>query len=603
MKYTRCIGLFFFLMLLFIPLGLAEKDYYWESIDSQVSIRDDGSLDVVETQTFVFTGPFTYAYRYFHYDEIDAIENIHVYEGDDEITSVDVYKEGDFLVVRWGYDAADETRTFRLEYTLLGAISEDDERQDLFYTAVFKDHEKPVETATLTVRFPSDVVVSDLKIETVPATLAEVVDARTVRMEVEDLAPYEVFDVKLNFPALVALPTLALYVIILVVLFIFVILAVPIMAFVRAKKVHDQFGKDPTIRDGDSRLAQLRLLKPAVVGTIMDDTAGIKEIMATVIDLAQRGYIFIQEEKKGLWGKDFTLSLMKSESSLALYEKEVLNAIFSTKKSVKLSELKNIFYTKIPKLEKLMYNQAMDHKLYDKNPNTVRRSYMLGAGKYVFALVVAGLIGFSNTSFLVVAFGIFAPVVLLIYGMIIYLKSLDREGKTKVDIALKKSSFFNVEVGLIITLLILLILLPNREKALYTTLALLSSFCAGAVVLYYAHRMPKLTLQGALYKKKYEDLRQYLKTYQLREERIFNEFLPYTIAFGIQDYWIKKFQDLTSTPGAETRKWYSGGMTSSSFGTFMKSMNSSFVTSPKSSGSGGGFGGGGGAGGGGGGAG
>ena len=95
-----------------------------------------------------------------------------------------------------------------------------------------------------------------------------------------------------------------------------------------------------------------------------------------------------------------------------------------------------------------MYNQAMDHKLYDKNPNTVRRSYMLGAGKYVFALVVAGLIGFSNTSFLVVAFGIFAPVVLLIYGMIIYLKSLDREGKTKVDIALKKSSFFNVEVGL-----------------------------------------------------------------------------------------------------------------------------------------------------------
>ena len=154
MKYIQYVELFFFLILLFIPLGLAEKDYYWESIDSQVSIRGDGSLDVVETQTFVFTGPFTYAYRYFHYDEIDAIENIHVYEGDDEITPVDVYKEGDFLVVRWGYDAADETRTFRLEYTLLGAISQEDSQQDLLYTAVFKDHEKTVESAILTIYFP-----------------------------------------------------------------------------------------------------------------------------------------------------------------------------------------------------------------------------------------------------------------------------------------------------------------------------------------------------------------------------------------------------------------------------------------------------------------
>ncbi len=81
---------------------------------------------------------------------------------------------------------------------------------------------------------------------------------------------------------------------------------------------------------------------------------------------------------------------------------------------------------------------------------------------------------------------------------------------------------------------------------------------------------------------------------------MFDEFLPYAIAFGVGDVWMKKMEKL----GEIKRDWYEGRLTSASYGAFYSSMSSGLTSSPSSSGSGGGgggFGGGGGAGGGGGG--
>jgi uncharacterized membrane protein len=98
-------------------------------------------------------------------------------------------------------------------------------------------------------------------------------------------------------------------------------------------------------------------------------------------------------------------------------------------------------------------------------------------------------------------------------------------------------------------------------------------------------------------KNKYDDLENWMQTYPLKRQRLFDEFLPYAIAFGIGDVWVEKMEAL----GVIKRDWYSGNLTSSSYLSFRSSMRNSLASSPSSSGGGGGFGGGGGAGGGGGG--
>jgi uncharacterized membrane protein len=124
--------------------------------------------------------------------------------------------------------------------------------------------------------------------------------------------------------------------------------------------------------------------------------------------------------------------------------------------------------------------------------------------------------------------------------------------------------------------------------------------------------MPVKTREGVLMRERLEGFKRYLSvaekdriTYHNAPERspeVFEAFLPYAMAFGVEKAWAKYFEDLyTSEP-----EWYTGGTT----GTFalgsLASDLSSFTTSvsaasaPQSSGaggggsSGGGFGGGGG---------
>jgi uncharacterized membrane protein len=84
---------------------------------------------------------------------------------------------------------------------------------------------------------------------------------------------------------------------------------------------------------------------------------------------------------------------------------------------------------------------------------------------------------------------------------------------------------------------------------------------------------------------------------------MFERFLPYAMAFGVEEAWAKAFRDIYREPP----QWYSGGSGpfnvssfSHSIGTMSSAASSSMASSPSSSGSGGGGSSGGGSGGGGG---
>ncbi|HOW37268.1 MAG TPA: DUF2207 domain-containing protein, partial [Candidatus Pacearchaeota archaeon] len=115
-----------------------------------------------------------------------------------------------------------------------------------------------------------------------------------------------------------------------------------------------------------------------------------------------------------------------------------------------------------------------------------------------------------------------------------------------------------------------------------------AGFISGIIILVYSEFMDKKTEKGLSDFYKYKNLKSWMEKYPLKEERMFNEFLPYSIVFGIHKKWANKFENSVQDENKQI-SWYSGysGSFASSFSSFSISATS-FGTN---SGSGGGFGG------------
>ncbi len=74
-------------------------------------------------------------------------------------------------------------------------------------------------------------------------------------------------------------------------------------------------------------------LCPAEVGTLLDETLDRRDITATIVGLAVKGYIKIEEKKEeGILfdSKDYYLAKQKdADGSLSAFERELMSALFS----------------------------------------------------------------------------------------------------------------------------------------------------------------------------------------------------------------------------------------------------------------------------------
>ena len=126
-------------------------------------------------------------------------------------------------------------------------------------------------------------------------------------------------------------------------------------------------------------------LRPAEIGILMDERADARDVAATIIDLATRGYITITEiPKKWLFGKvDYRLQKtmpIEKNKELLPYEKLLLDTLFFKRKQIKLSNLNATFYLTLPVVIEAMYAEVITKKFFPQNPEKVRRKYVISAG-------------------------------------------------------------------------------------------------------------------------------------------------------------------------------------------------------------------------------
>lgn len=140
-------------------------------------------------------------------------------------------------------------------------------------------------------------------------------------------------------------------------------------------------------------------LRPAELGTLVDEQADTLDVTSTIVDLASRGYLTITEEaKKWRFGSnDYLLTQKKkSDEKLLKYEKILLDALFSKGGEIRLSDLKNSFYDDLAKVKSALYDEVVKKGLFTTSPESVRNLYIgFGIGILILGIILL-IVGLTN---------------------------------------------------------------------------------------------------------------------------------------------------------------------------------------------------------------
>jgi hypothetical protein len=131
--------------------------------------------------------------------------------------------------------------------------------------------------------------------------------------------------------------------------------------------------------------------RPGQVGTLVDEAANTLDVSATIVDLAVRGYLRIDEiPKKGWFGKaDWALTRLKEGDGLLRYEKLLLDGLFEDGDEVKLSSLRTKFVSRLKRVQDALYDDVVSAGWFAARPDKVRlKWYVIGGFAVVASLLL-----------------------------------------------------------------------------------------------------------------------------------------------------------------------------------------------------------------------
>jgi uncharacterized membrane protein YgcG len=243
-------------------------------------------------------------------------------------------------------------------------------------------------------------------------------------------------------------------------------------------------------------------IRPAQAGLLVDEVVKPVALTATLVDLAVRGYLRIEElpDHKEWMKADWRLVRLKAaDEELLDYERELLDGLFASPgrtegpETVRLSELEERFYDRYEQVRRWLYRDAVRRRWFAERPDKVR-------GRWVVRGAAVTVLGAAMTVQLVWSthFGLAAIPVLL----------------------------------------------------------------AGPVLMVGARRMPSRTPAGAELLRRLTGFRTSLETAGVARSGPaaqavdqFSPYLPYAIVFGLTERWTEAFALVGTAPQVP---WYEG---------------------------------------------
>ena len=136
-------------------------------------------------------------------------------------------------------------------------------------------------------------------------------------------------------------------------------------------------------------------LRPGQIGTLVDEAANTLDVSATIVDLAVRGYLRIDEiPKHGWFGKpDWRLTQLQPGDDLRQYERLLLGGLFKSGSEVTLSSLRNTFASRLAGVQDALYDDVVAQGWFVARPDRVRtRWYVIGVVALVGAIIALGAV-------------------------------------------------------------------------------------------------------------------------------------------------------------------------------------------------------------------
>jgi uncharacterized membrane protein YgcG len=174
----------------------------------------------------------------------------------------------------------------------------------------------------------------------------------------------------------------------------------PIFSFLYMGNRWYRKGRDPKVRESVTVMYEPpkfenQPLTPAEVGTLIDEKLDPRDITSTIVGLAVKGYIKIEETKKEgiLFDKtDYYLRKVKGpDANVSPFERELMERLLGGTSGVRVSDLRNRFYAYLPELKKALYGELTRKKYFLSSPEKVRNSYLV-AGFLVFVFGVLAFV-------------------------------------------------------------------------------------------------------------------------------------------------------------------------------------------------------------------
>lgn len=557
------------LLLLAAAPAAAQRTLVIERFDATIDVLPDGTIEVEEVIIPRFTGSWNGIFRTIPVqyrtpqglNHTLRLELLSVTDAEGSELRVESSREQHYRKLKiWVPGAANATRTVKLRYRVRNALRFFDEHDELYWNVTGDEWEAPIEYASARVRLPRGVTgVRATAFRGVYGSTeqaATTIEDGVIHVDTRDLGFREGLTLVAGWdPGVVHRPTALEKTASTV--YSNLPLAIPPLVFAGMLWLWRERGRDPELAPIAVRYEPPDQMTPAELGTLFDGTPDMRDITATIVDLAVRGFVHIEErDTEGFLGffsgKGYVFTLKKPRgewSALKPHERDLLEAMFGAKDSVSLADLKNKFYKHLPGLRDDLYGMLVRRGFYTGRPDRVRALYIIGGFVLGAALAVIGGTAMA-------ALGM-QPLAGIIAGIL-----------------------------------------------------------TGLIIIVFGWFMPSRTINGTRELEKVLGFQEFLSRVEgdrlermVKTPEMFESLLPYAMALGVEENWAKAFDGIYREPP----RWYSGPggvhtFRPSTFTTNLGHMSAQAATamssSPRSSGgsgfSGGSSGGGGGGGGGGG---
>jgi uncharacterized membrane protein len=442
-----------------VPAWQAEKERMKvavaDSYHVEIRVLADGSLEVTERLYMSFQGTFRRGSWEISLRRTDGVEVLEVGEegrpyerghGEKDYTYV-VEENKDYVRVRWYYPkVTDDKRTFYIRYRAIGAVRRYEGGDQVWWKALPEKHGYEIRQSRVVVYLPEGAVVERAEAYG-PARYMVEGGGKVVRFEAErPLWADESFEVRVQFPHGIISPEVpawqakgerieeeeerrqAMFLVAIGILFVAMTSVGAYGVWVWVRKY-----REPYVFDKPDILKEPPYLDPpGMVGALMDQEVEMRHILATLVDLAWRGIVTIEEVGAG--EKDYVIRFIggasvakenreieerlepKASVKVKAYELKLLNALFRGKPVRRLSELKYKFYTSIPAIKASLWNALVEAGWAVHPPVVVRGLFSALFVIGIWGIILWGIITGLAFGIYIILLGVVALGLLIVWG-------------------------------------------------------------------------------------------------------------------------------------------------------------------------------------------